>query len=508
MAKPLAVKPNLIDRMIGAVAPARGLERLQARAQLQRFAASMEYEGAAHGRRTDGWKRRLTDANAELSPRAMNDLRAISHDLVRNNAWAAKAVQVICDHVVGAGIIPTVVDAKGAPIPELNALARQYFDTKACDAQGRVNFYRQQYVACRAMVTSGGSLLRRRWRRASDGLILPLQMQLLEVEYIDMNMAAGRPGGGYRLGGIDFDALGRRVAYNMYAGHPGSVIPGMQATRDVPASEIAHLYRDDRPEQQHGAPWFSPVIVRLKDWGDAVDARIVQQKIAAAYSVFRTGDPEGDPEVDGNGNPIENLAPEQLYLEPGAIFDLPPGGDVKFPSPPSIDGYKDLFNVTGYEIAAGIGVPYEALTGDNSQVSFISGRLGRLYFKRSIESWQYNVFIPTFCEPAGEWFLEACRMAGRAVPPGTRITWAPPAFELMDPASEISAATAAVRAGFRSRPSVIRSFGDDPDTVDQEIVADNAFADANKMVLDTDPRRVTQAGNAVIIPNADQRGAQ
>ena len=68
MAKPPGLRPNLIDRVIGAVAPARGLERLQARAQLQRFAAKMEYEGAAHGRRTDGWKRRLTDANAELSP--------------------------------------------------------------------------------------------------------------------------------------------------------------------------------------------------------------------------------------------------------------------------------------------------------------------------------------------------------------------------------------------------------------------------------------------------------
>ncbi|MBU6167135.1 MAG: phage portal protein [Alphaproteobacteria bacterium] len=501
-------KPNLLDRVIGAVAPARGLQRLQARAQLERVAARMNYEGAAHGRRTDGWRRPLLAADAALSPRVMNDLRGISHDLVRNNAWAAKAVTVIADHVVGAGIIPTVVGPDGKPIAELNALARQWFDSKACDAQGRVNFYRQQYVACRGMVTSGGSLLRRRWRRAADGLPLPMQLQLMEIEYVDMNLANGLPGGGYRLGGVDFDALGRRTAYNMYIGHPGSVIPGMQATRPVPASEIAHVYRDDRAESVHGQPWFAPIIVRSKDWNDAVDARIMQQKVAAAFAAFRSGDPEADPAVDGNGEPVANAGPEQFHLEPGAIFDLPPGGDVKFPTPPSIDGYRDLFTVTGLELAAGIGIPYEALTGDNSQVSFISGRLGRLYFKRSIEAWQYGVFIPMFCEPAGDWFLEAAQLAGHNVPPGTRVNWTPPAFELMDPASEISAEIAAVRAGFRSRSSVIRRFGDDADMVHGELLADAQAADRDGLVFDTDPRRVTQAGNGVIIPNADERTPQ
>jgi lambda family phage portal protein len=503
----MTVKPNLLDRVIGAVAPERGLARLQARAQLARTTARMNYEGAVHGRRSEGWNRRLLNADAALSPRIMNDLRGISHDLVRNNAWASKAVTVIADHVVGAGIIPTVVGPDGKPIPALNALARQWFDSKACDAQGRVNFYRMQYVACRGMVTAGGSLMRRRWRRASDGLPLPLQMQLLDIEYIDMNMANGLPGGGYRIGGVDFDPLGRRVAYNMYTGHPGGVIPGMQATRPVPATEIAHLYRDDRAEAVHGQPWFAPIIVRSKDWNDAVDARIMQQKVAAAFAAFRSGDPESDPQIDSDGNAIPDQADEQFWMEPGAIYDLPPGGDVKFPTPPSVDGYKDLFTVTALEIAAGIGIPYEALTGDLSNVSFISGRLGRLYFKRSVEAWQYGVFIPMVCEPAGEWFLEAARMNGAVVPPGARVTWTPPAFELMDPASEISADIAAVRAGFRSKAAVIRSRGEDPETVHAEIVAENAAADADGLVLDTDPRRVTQAGNAVIIPNADQRNA-
>ncbi|RVD66414.1 hypothetical protein EN750_03625 [Mesorhizobium sp. M7A.F.Ca.ET.027.03.2.1] len=51
-----------------------------------------------------------------------------------------------------------------------------------------------------------------------------------------------------------------------------------------------------------------------------------------------------------------------------------------------------------------------------------------------------------------------------------------------------------VRAGFTSRRRKIREMGFDPEEIDAEIVADNAAADKNGFIFDTDPRRVTMSG--------------
>jgi lambda family phage portal protein len=495
-------KPNWLDRAIGAVSPTRGLQRLQARQQLSKVAAL--YDGATQGRRAASWRRSNTDANSELNPMAQQALRAISNDLVRNNAWAAAGVRGLADHIVGAGITFQVM-RNGQKDERLHALALAHFDSTACDAEGRHNFYGLQYLAARAMVTSGAALARRRWRRMSDGLPVAMQLQLLEPDYINMSLTSALPGAGYRISGIEFDPLGRRTGYQMYAGHPGSMLPGMLDTRFVPAADVAHLFRVDRPEQQHGAPWFAPVVVRLKDFNEYVDAQVVRQKIAAAYSAFRIGDPDADPapETDGNGNVLET-EPEQEYLEPGMIIDVPGGSSIEFSSPPPVDGYADFTRVTGHEIATGLGVPYEILTGDLSQVSFISGRLGRLTFKRFVDGVQWNTFIPQFCEPAARWFLEAAAMQGENVN-GVSFIWAPPEFEMMDPASEVPATVAEIRGGLVTLSGALRRRGLNPAAEIAERAADNKMLDAEQITLESDPRRVTQVGNAVTIPNADAR---
>lgn len=499
-------KGNWLDRAIGAVAPAMGVERLKARQVLDR--ARGEYDGATQGRRAAGWRRRNTDSNAELSPLAQQALRAISNDLVRNNSWAASAVRGIADHVVGAGITFQVMK-NGAKDDKLHALALAHFDTTACDAEGRNNFYGLQYLACRAMVTSGAGVTRRRWRRLADKLPVPMQLQLLEPDYINMSLTGSLPGVGYNLAGIEFDALGRRAFYHMHSGHPGSVLPGMLETKKVPAADVAHLFRVDRPEQQHGAPWFSPVVLRMKDFNDYIDAQVVRQKVAAAYTAFRFGDPEGDPDpqTDSNGVPID-LAPEQEYLEPGMIVDVAGDGKIEFSSPPSVDGFAEFTSVTGHEISAGIGVPYEVMTGDLSGVSFISGRLGRLNFKRSVDAWQWNTFIPQFCDPAAKWFLEAAAMLGHDVE-GVTFVWATPEFEMMDPASEVPATVAEIRGGLITLSAALRRRGLNPAAEFAERAADNAALDALELIVDADPRKVTAVGNSAnlpgSVPNADTR---
>ena len=91
------------DRALGALAPRTALKRALARQSYE--ALSRGYDGAAKGRRTDGWRAAGTSADTEVA-NASALLRDRMRDLVRNNPHAAKAISVLVNNIVGSGIIP------------------------------------------------------------------------------------------------------------------------------------------------------------------------------------------------------------------------------------------------------------------------------------------------------------------------------------------------------------------------------------------------------------------
>lgn len=468
--------------------------------------ARAEYEGASYSRRTANWRRNGRDANAELNAATQIALRGIARDLTRNNPFAASAKKKWADYLIGPGITGQVY-RNGKVDKDLTALFKRHCESVAVDPLSKSNLYGLQYQAAGTIVESGGVIARRRWRRKSDGLPAPFQVQLLEPDYINMQLSGPTITGGSRILGVELDAIGRLSGYWLYSGHPGAILPGGLDSKLVAASEVAYAFRPDRPEALHGATWFAPVIVRLKDFGDYEDAQLVRQKIASCYTVFRTGvaDPD-DGDTDSNGRPLDDN-PLLGAVEPGIIEDLPEGADVKFAQPPGVDGYEPYSRVSLGAIAVGVGLPYEVLTGDLSKVSFISGRLGRLDLKQSVETVQWQIIIPQLCEPVGRWFLEAAELTGADIT-GCEVRWTPPRFPMASPETEVPADRDAVR-GFQKTPSqVLRERGEDPDTFYAEYAADMARFDEFGLVVDCDPRRVTQVGNAVQLTpeQMDQRG--
>jgi capsid protein len=87
---------TILDRAIGYLAPHVALRRARQRAAIALLARS--YEGARLGRRTDGWVVSGAGANAEIGG-ALVRLRERSRDLVRNNPYAAKAVQAVVSNL-------------------------------------------------------------------------------------------------------------------------------------------------------------------------------------------------------------------------------------------------------------------------------------------------------------------------------------------------------------------------------------------------------------------------
>ena len=159
-----------LDRAIGTVAPRAALRRVLARQSFD--ALSRGYDGAAKGRRTDGWRAVGTSADAEIGV-AGALLRDRMRDLVRNNPHAAKAVSVLVNNIVGSGIIPRAASGNDKLDAQANALWEAW--SARCDADGQLDFIGLQTLACRQMIEAGEVLLRRRPRRARDRLDVPLE---------------------------------------------------------------------------------------------------------------------------------------------------------------------------------------------------------------------------------------------------------------------------------------------------------------------------------------------
>lgn len=485
-----------LDRAIGAVSPGWQVRRLRSR--LMAEVAQRHYEGAATGRRTQGWRKSTADANAVIGP-ALSSLRASARDLVRNNPYAESALSTIVDHAVGWGI-----EAKPYPRNDRTLEAwKAWADTTACDAEGRHNFAGLQKLIMRTVVESGEVLVRRRLRRPTDGLPIPLQLQVLDPDFLDTSKdtATGlaASGGGNRIiQGVEFNALGQTVAYWLYREHPGAASGSMPESVRVPAESVLHIFRPLRPGQVRGPSWFAPVLLRFKDFDEYEDATLMKQKIAACLSVLTT-DPSGAGtsigEVDATGTlPID-------ALEPGMILNMQPGRSIEVVNPPRVDDY-DIYSKTVLRaIATGLGVTYEDLTGDYQGMPFSAARMSRLRHWARVEDWRWRIVIPQFCDPVWRWAMQAAAMAGVAPAQAPQARWSAPPPPMVDPAAEGLALQRLIRIGVESWSNVVRERGYDPDEVLDEIASDNAKFDALGITLDSDPRRMTQAGQGQ--PDAD-----
>ncbi|MFN4125756.1 phage portal protein [Pannonibacter indicus] len=450
------------------------------------------YDGAARGRRTEGWRTPGSSADTEIGV-AGALLRDRMRDLVRNNPHAARAVAVLVNNIIGAGIMPRAASGNEALDRKVDALFERW--TAECDADGQLDFYGLQTLICREMVEAGEVLVRRRLRRAADGLAVPLQLQVLEADFLDATKS-GAIGAGRIVQGIEFDALGKRRAYWLHSEHPGDThgtLRGGFDSHPVPASDIAHVYEKQRT-QARGVPWGAPVIRSLRDLDDYEVAELVRKKTEACVTAIVFGDDEAQQGiapavVDADGNRVEQF-------EPGLIAYARGGKDIRFNQPAATGGYGEYKRASLHTISAGFRVPYELLTGDLSQVNYSSIRAGLVEFRRMIDAVQWQLFIPMLCAPVWRWFTEAAWAAGQIPMPDVPVEWSPPKFDAVDPYKDAMADLLAIRTGTMTLAQAIARQGHNPDAVLAEIAATNAKLDGLGLVLDSDPRRVSKTGSA------------
>lgn len=447
-------------------------------------ASNTPYESAGTGRRAVNWYAPGTGPNATLGA-SLTTLRNRSRAGYRNNPWIKRGLNSLTANEIGTGITPR----SRAADDQFRRAANALWETSAqeFDADGVLDVYGMQSMSSLNRNQAGEVFIRRRPRRPDDGLAVPLQVQILEAEFVPEGMNQIAPNGNVIRNGIEFDRVGRRAAYWMYRQHPADnqVVPDTATTVRVPASEVIHHYLPIRPGQIRGEPVTAQALLKAHTFDSYDDAELVRKQTRAPFTGFLKKSYEG--ETDWQYDPMTGEPTDEDHdgmptanVEAGTWLSGLPGEEpVLFSGDDTGQGYADFMRQQLLGIAAGIGpIPYELLSGDWSKVNDRLIRAILQEFRRQIEAWQDQLMIFQVCRTWWHWWMDAAVYSGALTAPGytmrkneyRRHEWRPQGWQYLHPEQDINAKSKAIDKNLTSTEAEVAKAGYDiEDIIDQNI---------------------------------------
>ena len=459
-----------IERTIERLFPAWALRRSVARLGIEQ---ARSYDAAKVGRRTAGWHATGGSANAEIGE-GLARIRNRSRDVVRNNEYAKRAAGVWCSNVVGYGLTINPDAAREAEA------WKAWSDSLECDATGVDNLSGLINLIVGERFSAGEVLIRRRWRRLSDGLVVPMQIQVLESDHLDESKTGPLANGNVCILGKEFDRLGRCIAYWLFPQHPGEIAGHLHMNSlRVPASEIIHYYRRDRPSAVRGISELAVSLMRYRDLADYQDAELIRKKMEACVVAIITADtPDSKLGMAGEKG--------QETMRPGMISRIKNGEAVQFNNPSPSGGGGEFTRHQLHALAVGSGISYAQLTGDMSQSNFSSNRMGMIEFRAMVEQEQWLSLVPKVIQPLRLWWREAAALAGIPLGKSSKDKISMPRKAQVDPYKDTLTAKESIRGGGMTQSEWLREQGYTLEEYIEERQYELAEMKKAGLVLDTD----------------------
>ena len=455
-----------------------------------------QYAAAAGGRLTSDWMAGGSSEDTELAG-SLETMRNRSRQMIRDNPHAANLQRIIEDNVVGTGIglQCLVTGADGKPDAAINdrieAAWAEWSDRNTCHTAGLLSLTDLLRVAVGGVFSDGEALVRI-VPKAFGGGRIPFALDLIEPDLL-LDQASGtfqtRQGSTVRLG-VEVNEWHRPLAYWMRTTHPGDTTflssPAAATIRRIAADEILHMYIVKRWPQTRGVPWMHMALRKMRDMGGYTESELVAARAAANIVGFVK---QGIDVCGAEGTEeILKRAREQPIVKssPGLFQRLLPGESFEGFSPSRPNANLDPFmRYMLREVAAGVGVSYEALSRDYSQSNYSSSRLALLNERdlwRVLQGW----LIRNYLTPIYRRWLDAAVLSGAVDIPDylnnksryQEVRFKPRGWSWVDPAKEVQAYALAVQHGFMSRSDVIAAIGNgqDREDVDKAIQSDRERA--------------------------------
>lgn len=467
-----------LEKSIAAISPSWALDRARARAALK---VVRGYEAANAGaRRTTTWTTPGSGANTVNDAASLSRVRNNARDLVRNNPYGRRAVEIFASKAIGTGI------RARWPSKAPQAVWNRW--VKRCDFDGQLDLYGLEALVARGQFESGEMLVRRvyspDWKAEVAAGIVPLKLQVLEPDFIDASKW-GASGENMIVSGIEINRSGQRAAYWLFDSHPGEQGGSIYQSKRYPASDILHFYEKRRAGQMRDVSRFAASMMRMRGMDEWQEAVLVKKKIESCFVGWVEGGSSSRPL--GEGETSAETGRRTETFSPGMIIYGGQGEKITFGQPSSSDDSTYTSDEL-HAIAVGCGLTYEQLTGDLSKVNFSSIRAGVQDFRDLIDAWRWIYFIPmTMSNGIEQWFLEAAWTSGLLRSRNYEAIWTAPRWPYIQPVDDIQARKEEIRAGLTSTSASIREAGEDPEEVEDEISEERARWKRKGIAVDTDP---------------------
>lgn len=469
------------------------------------------FAGASVSRLTASLANWSAGINAD-NDAALTIMRARARQLAANNEYGKRFLSLVANNVVGRNNPQLQVRAykdgpSGAATPAtavqrvLDKPANDAVEIgwarwgKTCDITGKhKSFPAFCRMIAKAAARDGEALVRKVRRR---DLPFGFALQALEADRLDEGLNQTLSNGNTVRQGVEVDVTGRAIAYWIKPSHPGESY-GVRSTvaERVLAQDVIHLFMPERAEQVRGITWFHAVILRNATIGRFEDAAVIAAEIGASKvaAIQRAEESAGNAgDILGDSKSTRGLA--QVSVEPGEMFELPPGYTLSSWNPEYPHANFESFLKT---CLRGLGVGYDVaahnLTGDMTDVNYSSARIAELAEREcwmALQDWFINSFVMLVYE---DWLALALlrgditfEQSGKALPPekfdkffnasrfqGRRWAW-------VDPAKEMEANQLALSMRITSRTRIAAERGEDLDDILDELQQEEAMLAARKL---------------------------
>jgi lambda family phage portal protein len=395
-------------------------------------------------------------ADAALIPEVRKTLRERSRYECANNSYAAGIVRTLGDDCIGTG-------------PRLQITA---------DDRPSNNIVERSFAVWADAINLHDKLRVMRMTRARDGEAfavmvtnprlrqqgLPsLDLQLVEADQVYSPMGPQiSPDPQRNIDGVIVDSLGNPIAYTIAEEHPGSRMPSAMMARNfrrVPAEQVIHYFRGDRPGQHRGVPELTPALPLFAQLRRYTLAVLSAAETAADYAAVIYTDAPAGGEAEA--------APDLLPIERRSIAAMPEGWrleQLKAEQPTST--YEMFKREILNEIARSVAMPFNIAASNSAFYNYASGRLDLQVYHKSVEV-ERDVVRRTVLEPLlAAWIREAVLLED-AIPPRYRLLpriahkWMWPAWPHVDPTKEALAAETRLRAGLTTLRDEYAEMGQD-----------------------------------------------
>ncbi len=470
---------NPIDTVVNFFSPEAGLKRAQSRLAFE--SVSRNYDVASKSRRNNNWLRTETSGAQEAS-KAFRIAASASQELVRNNPLAKRIKMVWASNVVGSGIQLEATGGSDAKTKKFNEVWDDWADSTECDFETHHTLYGLQDLWMKTVVESGGVFIRKHVNAKAK---FPMQLQTIEQSFLDIQKN-GLTENGTLIDGIEYDKNGQVRGYHFLTEKTGSSLGKPPKSKFHKSENIIHIFRKDRAGQHLGITWFHSVATNLRNYDTYQDAKLMQQQIAACFAMIV------EEAENGMGTNINSEGSYSLpdTIEPAMVEYVKAGQKITTVSPPKADSSSAFDVGIKRDIAAGVDLTYEQLTGDYSLVNFASGRMGKSEFFNQLDNVQKNMMKPAM-DKIFIWFSSLYGVKTGVA--GFKADWTFPPRAAVNPQEEFDVLMSKVRHGMLSPTKAAKILGERlPKIIEQWKKDKDLFGD---LPFDIDPSIYAATGN-------------